>query len=143
MDRQLTVFAQGELEHRRVKRLYARTNKNTRFPAQIALLQQRQAFFESRRRARQGTITAKRPTRVTHTTTTTHHPLRKKIAQADLAFAGDAAAHHHISEDTRDTVNLAAFIYETPENRACKVRTELYSGLNQTETTLWHPELSG
>ena len=113
---------QGELEHKRVKRFYSRTNKNAHFTAQITRLQQRQAHFETKRREREGTIGKRRPARKQHSPKT-RHPLRRALATLEPRVSADPDAHHHISTDTRDAVNIIRFLREHPEDAACKVRT--------------------
>ena len=103
-----------------MKKFYARTNKHTRFVVQIAKLHRRQAFFAARRRERERDG-VKRAARAEHPVKA-RQPLRQAISRYEPRNPPDPALHHQISVDTRDAVNIYAFLAENADDPACEVR---------------------
>ncbi|KAJ3816999.1 hypothetical protein F5880DRAFT_1618699 [Lentinula raphanica] len=101
----------GELEHRRVKRLYIRTNK-INFTFQIAR-------HEQRRRVLKKLLHRK------HATNNQGHATRSKASQPSLAFADsdplpftDPLSRYHISSSTRFPVNLTTWLGDLQDDLA-------------------------
>ncbi|KAL4261253.1 hypothetical protein AB1N83_010639 [Pleurotus pulmonarius] len=96
----------GELEHRRVKRLYSRTNKNN-YEEQIAKQEQRQRTLrEVRRRLNDmdtelaGAVPAKKP--------------KKKSPMAS------STAHHYISQSGRTAITISEYLFSNQNDDAFK-----------------------
>ncbi|KAH7877053.1 uncharacterized protein C8R40DRAFT_1168980 [Lentinula edodes] len=92
----------GELEHRRIKRLYIHTNK-IHFTFQIAR-------HEQRRRALKNLL-RKKPTNIQHRAT------RSKVSRPSLSFDDsdplpftDPTTHYHISSSTRFSENIVTWL---------------------------------
>lgn len=99
--------AQGELEHRRVKRLFGRTNKNG-YIKQMTQHEHRESRLLRQRR------------------TTEHqhakaHPHHVDFAESDPLPYADAHLHHHISDSKKHGQDLFSFSKKNPNDPACKV----------------------
>lgn len=116
--------SQGELEHRHVKRFYARTNKNQAVRQMTRL--ERREYVLRRMNARKQRRHAS-PTPRTHPT-----PMRNRngnrINSAHLDFAELEALpytapeqHHHISSSRNFPIDIPAFIEGNAEDGAVKV----------------------
>ncbi|KAJ7222643.1 hypothetical protein GGX14DRAFT_352730 [Mycena pura] len=139
----------GELEHRRVKHFYARTNKN-RAVRQMSQLERREtALIQIAHRARA------KAAKLTTTPTPDHQGRQKKLkgrrkskSQTYLSFAQSEALpyttpdqHHHISPCRDYPVNIQAWLAENKDDPAIenflpKLQEHLLSRLE-------HPEWSG
>ncbi|KAI0069257.1 hypothetical protein BV25DRAFT_1867060 [Artomyces pyxidatus] len=101
----------GELEHRRVKRYYARTNKNNAVH-QITLLQRRE---EGLRRMMRGKTITRKPLR---------RSSRRKAAvgfdQAEPLPFTPPENHHHISHSRKHPLQLSNWLAESAEDPATK-----------------------
>jgi hypothetical protein len=101
-------FIKGELEHRRVKRLYGRTNKNGAI---------KQMTKHERRETR--LLRAHRATSHQQLTIHTHHVA---FSEQDPLPYTDAALHHHISETKKYGQDAFSFGKLFPDDPATKVR---------------------
>jgi hypothetical protein len=116
---------QGELEHRRVKRFYARTNKNKSSTARITILEMRVRRIrrvDERMQAAQQTNDVVRPE-----VPSSAIPLKRQVArdvlQAEPLPQATGEEHHQISTDVRNPVRLstvaAAPLKNDPAFKAC------------------------
>jgi hypothetical protein len=101
-------FVKGELKHRRVKRLYGRTNKNGAI---------KQMTKPERRETR--LLRARRATSHQQLTIHTHHIA---FSEQDPLPYTDAALHHHISETKKYGQDVFSFGKSFPDDPATKVR---------------------
>lgn len=99
---------EGELEHRRVKRLYGRTNKN-RAIKQMTKHERRETRLLRARRA------------ATSQQSTTH-PHHVAFSEQDPLPYTDAALHHHISDSKKHGQDAFSFGRLFPNDPATKVR---------------------
>lgn len=96
----LTLFQpfQGELEHRRVKRFYARTNKNA-YVRQIARQERRERLLRGiEKRMRSASILGMVA------------PPDAVASQPEYLPPTAPRAHHHISEDRRYGITVRAYL---------------------------------
>ncbi|KAI0744837.1 hypothetical protein C8Q76DRAFT_789312 [Earliella scabrosa] len=110
----------GELEHRRVKRLYALTNKNSRFAKQIALHTRRQVIMHKLTR---GQAIRRRPSGQipsSHPGPTVARSLQLPAGQAEGLLPSAPAEHYQISEDQRHHTDLRDFLYDNRHDPACR-----------------------
>jgi hypothetical protein len=98
--------SKGELEHRRAKRLYGRTNKN-RAIKQITIHERRETRLLRARRAAQA-----------RTGTHSHHV---SFSDNDPLPYTDPAMHHHISDSRRYGQDAFSFSRKFPTDPAVKV----------------------
>lgn len=98
---------QGELEHRRVKRLYGRTNKKSA-TKQITILERRETRLLRARRAAQSI-------RPSHS----HHV--GPLSDADPLPYTDPAMHHHMSDSRRHSQDAFSFSRLFTNDPATKV----------------------
>jgi hypothetical protein len=104
----LDILIQGELEHRRVKRFYARTNK-FQFTAQIAKHQQRERILRKiRHRVQQANATQAKPAVVA-------------FEESEPLPQTPPSVHHHMSESTRHWENITAWLATNRADPALKV----------------------
>ena len=125
---------QGELEHRRLKQFYARTNKNSQFASQVASEVRRQAIINkigqslveghsrSRRKQRANRATRQRLGACNKATRNTHrHGLYLKFRDVEPLSSTSPRVHTHISEDQRHSENIEVFTAENDGDPACEV----------------------
>lgn len=116
------------MEHRRVKRFYARTNKN-RAVRQITLLERREtALLRMAARARSK---ASHLGKTTATPVPQGHKRKLKKAQTYVPFAESEALpyttpeqHHHISPSRNTSLHLSSWLHENRDDPATKVRSK-------------------
>jgi len=106
---------QGELEHRRVKRFYSRTNKNN-VGSQIAKHERRERLLRAISRRREGSadnLSAPEP----------------EASRVSLNFDVSEALpptppsqHHHISEERKHHLNIPTWLKENEGDLAVQVR---------------------
>jgi hypothetical protein len=101
---------QGELEHRRAKRLYGRTNKNQAI-RQMTRHERRETQLL---RVRRANVAANG--RTTHS----HHV---DFSENDPLPYADTEMHHHISDSRRHYQDAFSFVKGAPQDPATKVRT--------------------
>jgi hypothetical protein len=107
---------QGELEHRRVKRLYGKTNKNKAI-RQIAVHERRETRL---RRAREARERQKKMEEVNG-----HHVHQLRFSDNDpLPYTG-VDMHHHISNSVNHPLDIFAFLRSFDlHDPATKVRSD-------------------
>lgn len=120
---QVAYVIQGELEHRRVKRLYSRTNKN-RAIRQITVHER----WETR-------ILRAQRTADSHKSKT--HPHHVPFSHSDPLPYTDILMHHHISEFTKHSQDAFSFERQFPNGPATKVSTFCLI-LNPGHRCLWN-----
>ncbi|KAI0363587.1 hypothetical protein BV20DRAFT_1031111 [Pilatotrama ljubarskyi] len=109
----------GELEHRRCKQFYVRTNKNATFVSQIAKHQRRERFVNDIHQRMPG---AKEPARKHSArrlfTRSTVGPLQ--LGPDDFEPLGPTSPrdHHRISDDQRHHVDIMGFVLENKDDPA-------------------------
>ncbi|KAI0363871.1 hypothetical protein BV20DRAFT_957443 [Pilatotrama ljubarskyi] len=110
----------GELEHRRCKHFYVRTNKNATFVSQIAKHQRRERFVNDIHQRAPG---AKEPGARKHSarrlfTRRTAGPLQ--LGPDDFEPLGPVSPrdHHRISDDQRHHVDITGFVLENKDDPA-------------------------
>ncbi|KAJ7053136.1 hypothetical protein C8F01DRAFT_1375308 [Mycena amicta] len=108
----------GELEHRRVKRFYARTNKN-RAVRQMTLLERRDTYFRNihARSARSATA-AVRPT--TATPVRQIHRSNKTVPFADQEALPYMAPgqHYHVADSQNTKIHVARWLFDNRQDPA-------------------------
>lgn len=120
VDPLLTIsLSKGELEHRRVKKFYARTNKNFSYMKQITRLERREKALERRRRNMdklQLRQEAKRQKR-------SENSCRVTVALEESESLGYTPpdVHHHISHSRNYPVPLRTFMEDEVNDIAIKV----------------------
>ncbi|KAJ7728798.1 hypothetical protein DFH07DRAFT_757144, partial [Mycena maculata] len=137
---------QGELEHRRVKRFYARTNKN-RAVCQMTLLEWREtALMRIAARAKKTACVVVAPTTSTPVPQDHKHKLAK--SKTYLPFNEDEALpyttpqqHHHISQSYNFLFHVSSWLGQNRDDPAIedflpKLQEHLLSRLS-------HPEWAG
>jgi hypothetical protein len=98
------IYSQGELEHRRVKRFYGRTNKN-RAVKQMTKHERRETrLLRARRAAQAGT-----------------HAHHVAFSDNDPLPYTHPAMHHHISESKRHSQDAFSFCRKFPDDPAATV----------------------
>ncbi|OSC98561.1 hypothetical protein PYCCODRAFT_1454293 [Trametes coccinea BRFM310] len=112
----------GELEHRRVKRFYVRTNKNFQFGLQIARHERRERAVNDPRKqpsgdepsvpARAGHATGRRGTKASRAT--------MQLDPKEPEALGDCALQEHtkVSEESRNPMDIHGFVYDNDEDPA-------------------------
>nr|GAT49693.1 predicted protein [Mycena chlorophos] len=113
----------GELEHRRVKRFYARTNKN-RAVRQMTLLERRDTFFRNIRARAVKTATATvRP----HAATPVRQIRRSKktvpFAEREALPYAAPEQHYHVAASQNDSIHVPSWLYEHRNDPAVRVRS--------------------
>ncbi|KAH9950134.1 hypothetical protein B0H21DRAFT_665254, partial [Amylocystis lapponica] len=109
----------GELEHRRVKRFYARTNKNNH-PSQIAKLQRREQMLEAaRRREGKSSESAHATGKRKRKDKQRSEPGLQFGDQDPLPFTSPKD-HHHISDSRRYHEDITRWLGENKEDPAVK-----------------------
>ena len=111
--------AQGELEHRRVKRLYSLTNKNSIFAKQIAQLTRRQHVLH---KLGQGHQTGKKPASASQTAKSAARALQLEPKEREHLAPSAPQDHYQVSEDQRHHMDIREFVYENRHDPACQVR---------------------
>jgi hypothetical protein len=106
----LNELFQGELEHRRIKRFFARTNKNNH-PHQIAKHERRERRLHSMKLQGAAGIDGKQQTRQSKSL---------PLDQDPLPYT-DPAAHYHISPSTRHFVNITNWLGDNVDDPALQV----------------------
>jgi len=108
------------LEHRRVKRFYARTNKNTKFGLQIAKHTRREALLRAIKQREKDEIAA----------ASTEKPSEGE--QVSLQFTDNEPlpytsprVHHHISDSQRYHDDITRFLTKNCNDPAMKVRVTI------------------
>ncbi|KAJ7777634.1 hypothetical protein DFH07DRAFT_976756 [Mycena maculata] len=135
----------GELEHRRVKRFYARTNKNLAV-RQMTLLERRETSLL--RMARRARISAQRLGGTTPTPVPQGHKQKLKKASTYVPFSESEALpyttpeqHHHISPSRNTSLHLSSWL---STNRDDPATTDFLPKLQEHLLgRLTHPEWSG
>ncbi|RPD56887.1 hypothetical protein L227DRAFT_587910 [Lentinus tigrinus ALCF2SS1-6] len=120
----------GELEHRRVKRFYSRTNKNSEFAGQIAKHQRREALIYK--------VASTAPIAALRRRRKLGRRLQLQATDKDPLSLTLPTQHYHISDDPRNTVKLDAFAHENQDDPACerfvyKVKAHIYERLTGQE----------
>jgi hypothetical protein len=113
---------QGELEHRRVKRFYARTNKCKTFGHQISKHQRREQILKKIRERGQQLGNSGQSI-----TSTVYSPAPNvSFEESDPLPKTPPEVHHHISNTTRLRENIYAWVDHHAQNNdeAVKVRLE-------------------
>ncbi|RPD82127.1 hypothetical protein L226DRAFT_541597 [Lentinus tigrinus ALCF2SS1-7] len=120
----------GELEHRRVKRFYMRTNKNVKFISQIAKHQRREALVYK--------VASTAPATALKQRRKLGRRLQLRAADKDPLSLTLPTQHYHISDDPRNAVDLDAFAHENQDDLGCekfvyKVKAHIYERLTGHE----------
>lgn len=104
-------FHQGELEHRRVKRFYARTNK-VRFIPQIIRLESRERALQRRRLNLENALERLERRREAKRRKTSKRPVTVTVGfeEAEALAATPPEVHHHLSHSRNFPVSLAQFV---------------------------------
>ncbi|KAI9057374.1 hypothetical protein FKP32DRAFT_1551893, partial [Trametes sanguinea] len=124
----------SELEHRRVKRFYARTNKNTDFAWQIARHQRREAILNriSRHTLHRQARTAQKPSgsrgqrqrrgpnALAQVPCAPLQPLHLRFEQSEPLPACSPKDHTQISEEQANPVNIHQYVAENDDDPAFK-----------------------
>ncbi|KAI0823817.1 hypothetical protein BC628DRAFT_1297070, partial [Trametes gibbosa] len=115
----------GELEHRRLKRFYAHTNKNAKFVSQIAKHQRRERFVNKAHKqapaAQQGGAAAARQANARLLMTReTVRPLRPGRDVAEIIEQSNPGDHHAISSDQRTHMDITGFVHDNEGDPAVK-----------------------
>ncbi|TBU49493.1 hypothetical protein BD309DRAFT_1076425 [Dichomitus squalens] len=128
----------GELEHRRLKSFYKRTNKNRTFGMQVAAEVQRQSILD--RIARGVPASSKRRRNQTTCALKARHrrDLRVRFEEDQPLPASSFADHHHMSLEQRYPENLTDFLQTNAGDPACKdfvrnLKTHLLDRLSSGE----------
>jgi hypothetical protein len=100
------LIVQGELEHRRVKKFYAWTNKND-YARQIAQLERRQRLLRGISQRLQQSMVAKQPQ-------------SESGEVPERLFKTSPTAHHHISEHRGNRINLRKWVADNHGDPAMK-----------------------
>lgn len=114
--------SQGELEHRQVKRFYARTNKNAAV-GQITRLERRErAMTRIKRRKEKAVIPQE-----------THTGRKNKKIRAHIDFLESESLpytapelHHHISKSRNFPMNIMGFLSDNQGDPAIVVRLSFF-----------------
>jgi hypothetical protein len=117
----LIFFFQGELEHRRVKRFYARTNKRKNFGCQIAKQQRRERLLK---RIREQWTDRREELQTNATPETLRSPAPNvSFEDSDPLPKTLPEVHHHISNTTRLKENIFRWVdfHEQAGDQAVKV----------------------
>ncbi|KAF7344219.1 hypothetical protein MVEN_01712600 [Mycena venus] len=143
----------GELEHRRVKRFYARTNKNTAVRQMTFLERREQALLKIARAVGKANATAATPATPTETAASASAPkpkkkktvTKKKRAYIDFAESESLPytapeEHHHISHSLNFPVSITEFLRENEGDPA--IEDFLPKLKDHLLGHLIHPELS-
>ncbi|KAM5537746.1 hypothetical protein V8D89_008514, partial [Ganoderma adspersum] len=109
----------GEFKHRRAKRFYARTNKNSNFGLQIGLEVRRAAVLNRISKAQAQDPQLRKRGRAK---TRAHKGRRLQLRFQDVQPLPPTQPdqHHHISCEARYPVSLADFIHENEGDAACE-----------------------
>lgn len=120
----ILIVLQGEVEHRRVKNAWPRTNKNRKAHRQIASEVQR-ADVLNKISARNGGSRKIRTSRDVKKRKVGGSRKRMQL-RFDISQPLPQTSprdHFHISEDQRNWVKLSEFAAENADDPACEVRT--------------------
>ncbi|KAH9942660.1 hypothetical protein B0H21DRAFT_710231 [Amylocystis lapponica] len=109
----------GELEHRRVKRFYARTNKNNH-PSQIAKLQRREQMLEAARRREGKSPAHATGKRKRKPEAEQHNEPGLQFGDQDLLPFTSPKDHHHISDSRRYHEDITRWLGENRKDPAVK-----------------------
>lgn len=107
------LHLQGELEHRRVKRIYGRTNKNSAI---------KQMTKHERRETR--LLRAQRAAGTEHSKS---HPHHVEFLEDDALPYTDVSMHHHISDSKKHGQDLFSLSRLFPDDPATKVSNSVYA----------------
>lgn len=113
------------MEHRRVKRFYARTNKN-KFARQCARIERRQRILRQMNKSAQKGKQKEDGS--------THPKVALAVNQSDPLPFTSPRAHHHISESTRYFETIPKFLGNLQDDPAIQV-TSLTSSSDKTKYT--------
>lgn len=113
------VLLQGELEHRRVKRYYARTNKN-KYTRQVARQERRQRLLRGIKR-KMDEADAAAPTTTSATNSSNDRP-SFTFAQSEPLPPTAPRQHHHISDSRRTGINIPTYLGNHEGDPAIRVR---------------------
>ncbi|KAI0667873.1 hypothetical protein C8Q78DRAFT_1071605 [Trametes maxima] len=116
-----------ELEHRRVKRFYVRTNKNTTFGRQIALHMQRERYL-NQMHTRTTSPTVGKPTRncrprkiaAWEPTCQRQRPLHLRFEVSETLPPASAKLHTQISDEQTHYEDIMAYVNENSDDPAFK-----------------------
>ena len=113
----LLIWTQGELQHKMIKRCFARTNRR-KYTAQLAAAEIRERFM---RRVEQRIINHARLSRVHQ-----HRPRRRKRAQAesdedDAVDSLDSTQRYDIADTTKEKENILHWVHANCSDIATKV----------------------
>ncbi|TBU53092.1 hypothetical protein BD310DRAFT_981403 [Dichomitus squalens] len=135
----------GELEHRRLKSFYKRTNKNRTFGFQVAAEVQRQSILD--RIARGVPVSSKRHRNQSTRAIKARHrrDLRVRFEEDQPLSASSFTDHHHMSLEQRYPENLTDFLQTNAGDPACKdfirnLKTHLFGRLSGEEALLTDSE---
>ncbi|KAI0715990.1 hypothetical protein C8T65DRAFT_606466 [Cerioporus squamosus] len=116
-----TTTQPGELEHRRVKKFYVRTNKNIQFAWQIARHQRRQQFLHTRM---DDSTSPKRPKRKTKPRRARLVPVRTPMhlpfEASELLPSMSPKEHSQISEEQTHSIQLATHLADNRDDPSFK-----------------------
>lgn len=120
---------QGELEHRRVKRFYARTNKRKTFGRQIAKQQRRERLLKQIRE--QWKEKEKLQTKATQPDSETLHSPAPNVSfeNSDPLPKMLPEVHHHISNTTRLKENIFRWVDFHEQNGDDAVKVSLVTDM--------------
>ncbi len=110
---------QGELEHKRVKRFYALTNKNVKFAWQIARLQHRQQYLNREGPpdiASKKTKRKKRQQRACYVRVPLRAPLQVPFTAEEPLAPSSPKEHTQISEEQAASVHIPSLIAENNDD---------------------------
>ncbi|KAI0323247.1 hypothetical protein GY45DRAFT_1264953, partial [Cubamyces sp. BRFM 1775] len=133
-----TTTQTSELEHRRLKRFYARTNKNMKFARQIARHQWREQLLNAIHRRMTGQPSKKnakaQKLRARH-----HRPLHLGFEDSEALPPTSAKMHAQISEEQAHPVDISEYIRENRDDPAFKdfyhkLQVHAYKRLSESRT---------
>ncbi|KAF8148264.1 hypothetical protein B0H34DRAFT_668986, partial [Crassisporium funariophilum] len=119
----------GELEHRRVKRFYARTNKNKSFTQQITRQQRRERILRKiaereRKQKNAAAASSSQPPPPAHSRGIQSPSPSVPFEETDALPKTQPDVHHHISNSVRQRENIFKWVdyHEQQGDWAVKVR---------------------
>lgn len=121
---------QGELEHRRVKRFYARTNKLRQFTRQITKHQRRERILHNIKLRYQQTKASATATNPPNTYPPPTPEVNKKTAAVPFEESESLpgtipSVHYHMPESTKFYENITKFLTENANDAATEVSAKL------------------